>query len=120
MIQVREKRERAIRRIERLAHKLRRERKTEAWFADADPLVREVASAVNGPLLEILAAESGHCDKGAARLFREARFESPWSARGLYSAQGHPLLGDLLFTGNGTPMDGKRDMTEAELLNGSL
>ena len=55
------------------------------WHEGSDPRVRGVAGAVNGPLLEVLAAEAKHCDPGCVQLFRT----------------GAPILGTLDCSGVG-------------------
>ena len=41
-----------------------------AWLSDTDEHVKEVSAAVCGPLLEKLAAETGHSDPDCVELFR--------------------------------------------------
>ena len=64
-------REALICEIEGWGECLRSEGHCDAWLRDADPLVRQVADTVNGPLLEGLAAKAGHLDVNCVEFFRE-------------------------------------------------
>ena len=50
---------------------MRRDGTVDAWYRDADPIVKQVAGGVNAPLLQQLLRECGHCDADVAEMFRE-------------------------------------------------
>ena len=76
-------REAAILEIEGTAARLRAEGLCDVWLNGADSDVRRVATRVNGPLAEILAARMQYSDPGVVELFR----------------QGAKVLGQFPFSG---------------------
>ena len=64
------RREEAICRIEALGHDLLRTGACDNWFNGCDAGVKRVAAGVNGPLMELLVKETGHCDAQCPLIFK--------------------------------------------------
>ena len=68
--EIMEEREQATRKVERLAHTCWMTGEVETWFAEADPLVRNVSKFVNGPVFEKLANDIDFIDVACVDMFR--------------------------------------------------
>lgn len=69
--EVRLYREGVTRRIEEQGVRLKRSGACEKWLRQCDGNIQTLCAGVNGPLMEALIQEVGHCDEDCTALFRQ-------------------------------------------------